>query len=325
MQKKIVSLAAPILIGIMALALGWFARAALPLSAQGIVMDGHATLSDPAAPSAPAGSEARLTYQGRLTNISGAPINTTVGVVFKLYDQANALLWTSATRGVTPVNGLFTVYLGDGADPELHSALFQAASIGVTVGGDAEMTPRQPLNSVVGHSATDTGVVGSSGSGIGALGSSDSWFGVIGESNSATGVFGFSRTGYGVFGITEVITRAAIVAQNLVSTGPALEIYSGTIKATGAGIGTSTFAFIQVSSITNIVGNRTLINNAITNGDAAAMLYVTHVNNPSGGCCNTNFNKWFGVIYDGAQWSIYLEDLSAFPANIAFNVMVIKR
>ena len=76
MQKKAVSLAAPVLIGIMALALGWFAHAALPLAAQGIVMDGRATRSDPTAPAAPAlAVGARLTYQGRLTASSGTPMN----------------------------------------------------------------------------------------------------------------------------------------------------------------------------------------------------------------------------------------------------------
>lgn len=72
-----------------------------------------------ASPAAPAGTLARLTYQGRLTNSSGTPINSTVNMVFKFYDASNALLWTSATRSVLPVNGLFTVYLGDGSDPNL--------------------------------------------------------------------------------------------------------------------------------------------------------------------------------------------------------------
>jgi hypothetical protein len=313
MQKKIVSLAAPILIGIMALALGWFAHAAVPLSAQSIVVDGHVTRSDPAAP---AGALARLTYQGRLSNnTSGAPINTTVSMVFKLYDRTNALLWASTPRSVMPVNGLFTVYLGDGTDPNLSfNTLALAASIGVTVGVE-EMT-HQALNSVVGHSENGAGVVGSS----------DTGFGVVASSQSSTGVYGSSNTGVGVIGLTGDATHAGVLAQAASNAGIALEISSGGIKATGAGVGTSTFAFIHVSSANPAGASYTRIDNPLTNGDQNAMLLVTHVLNPTGVTTNV-FSHTFGVYYilSDLKWAITTEDGTPFPANVTFNVMVIKR
>jgi hypothetical protein len=311
MQKRIVSLGAPLVVGIIALALGWFAHAALPLAAQGIVVDGHATRSDPAAP---AGGKANLTYQGRLTNSSGTPINTTVNVVFKLYDQTGVLLWTSATRSMTPSNGLFTVYLGDGADPDLpFSTLAQAASIGVRVESDAEMVPRQALRSVVGHSLNEVGVVGSSDTGFGVFGSSNSYYGVLGSSNS----------GDGVVGQTGDVTRAAVLAQAAGNSGIALEISRGGIKATGAGIDTNTFAFMHVSSVTNTVSEATMIDNAQTNGNPNLMLFVTLVRDTAG--ANVFYDHAFGVFYFPAmmKWGIESEDLTPFPADITFNVMVI--
>ncbi len=187
---------------VLGMALQSFVPFARTTAAQSIVVDGHVTPADPAAPAAPAGIYARLTYQGRLTNSSGAPLNSTVNIVFRLYNNMGGLLWTSSpTRTVTPVNGLFTVYLGDGADPNLYSDfLIPAASIGVTVGSDAEMTPRQALNTVVGHSQNDAGVVGSSASNVGVVGSSDSSIGVYGSSSTYDGVYGFSTSGRGVGG-----------------------------------------------------------------------------------------------------------------------------
>ena len=276
------------------------------------------------APGAPAGLGSRLTYQGRLTNSSGAPLNSALNMVFKLYDDSSVLWWTSATRSVTPVNGLFTVYLGDGSDPDLY--LYHAASIGVTVGSDPEMTPRQPLNTVYGHSNNAIGVLGDSNSGQGVIGSSNSSIGVHGSSDSYVGVYGSSNSGDGVVGTTGTMTRAGVLAQAAGNSGIALEISRGGIKATGAGVGANTFAFIHVSSVENSFVSFTRIDNALTNGDQNAMLFVTHVYNPSGVLLN-NFNLAFGVYYDSSssKWTIDREDGAAMPAGTTFNVMVIKR
>jgi hypothetical protein len=273
--------------------------------------------SDPtalAALAAPAGTRARLTYQGRLTNNSGAPLNSTVNMVFKLYDASSALLWTSATRSVTPVNGLFTVYLGDGADPNL-SNLDQAASIGVKVGSDPEMTPRQPLNSVVGHSNTS--------------------YGVVGSSNSGFGVIGVSQTGAGVVGATGNINGVGVYAAGAGPSSTALLIAGGGIRVAGAGIGESTPVFIQqvdTSSGGNICVTRafaTVIDNPFINGKSDAILIVT----PSYGSISGGVGVQgpYAVFYDDAnvcgfgsgKWVIYL--ISGDPLNngVLINVMAV--
>ena len=307
MQKKIVSLAAPFVIGVMALAFGWFAHAALPLAAQGIVADERAALSAPAGMAAPSGTAAQLTYQGRLTNSGGTPLNTSVNVVFKLYDATNTAVWTSTVRSVTPSNGLFTVYLGDGADPSLDAnTLATAASVGVTVGSDAEMTPRQRFNTVFGHS--------------------DSTAGVVGSSTTAYGIYGETNAGVGVLGLASDASGIGVAATGAVSSSIALQVYNGGIKVAGAGIGTNTAAFIHQSTISNTNLGATEIDNVLTNGDQNAMLLVTQVFNPAGAAPN-NLVKSFGVAYNPAsqRWAIFLEDFSSMPPGINFNVMVIKR
>lgn len=323
MHKKIVSLAAPILVGIMALALGWFAHAAVPLSAQGVVLEGPMTLSqNPAAPAAPARTAAILTYQGRLTNISGTPINSPVIVTFTLYDIASTPLWTSSpTRTVTPTNGLFTVYLGDGADLALTSpVLVQSASIGVAVGGE-EMTPHQPLNTVVGNSNNGAGVVGNSTSSTGVSGQSTSGAGVVGNSISNAGVAGHSYTGFGVVGTTDVISRAGVLAQGPGPLGIALEINHGGIQVRGSDTGTNTPVFIQTVVIggggDNICVSKnyaTVVDNPLVNNNPKAMLIVTPNYGPISGAGVSPAAGTYAVFYDNAnscgfgsdKWVIYL-------------------
>ena len=270
------------------------------------------------APGAPAGTQARLTYQGRLTNSSGAPINSTVNMVFKLYDDSSALRWTSATRSVTPVNGLFTVYLGDGTDPNLSvSTLNFVASIGVTVGSDPEMTPRQPLNTVVGHSDNNVGVIGSSNSYVGVYGSSNSYFGVYGSSNSYIGVIG--QTGDPA--------DAGVFALGAGPSGTALEIFNGGIKVASAGIGTSTPVFVHVATAGNINPfdtAQTIITHPLTDGDPNAILIITPSLN-YGGSGGINSSHPVGVGYNTFfhQWVIYNIDGTAMVAGQQFNVLVI--
>lgn len=90
---------------------------------------------------------ATMAYQGYLTSSAGTPVTDTVSVSFKLYATASGgtALW-SETQNVTVANGLYSVVLGSSSS--LASVPFdQPYWLGVTIGTDAEMTPRQPLTS----------------------------------------------------------------------------------------------------------------------------------------------------------------------------------
>jgi hypothetical protein len=275
-----------------------------------------------------------FTYQGRLTNSSGAPLNSTVNVVFRLYDSSGTLLWTSATRSVTPVNGLFTVYLGDGSDPVLPGpTLYLAASIGVTVGGDPEMTPRQPLNTVVGHNNdSGAGVFGGSPSGNGVYGLSSSGNGMVGLSSSGGGVFGGSNTGNGVLGSTNNPATAGVFAFGAGASGTALSINNGGIQVSGAITDAITSAttpvFVHIVTAGNIIPSSTyatIITNTLTDARPTAILIVTpsfNYGNQGGG---VNSSHPVGVGYDSglSQWVIYNIDHTAMVAGQEFNVLVV--
>ena len=78
----------------------------------------------------------QINYQGYLTNSSGTPVNTTVSMTLKLWDQINSgnVLHTE-TQSVTVTNGAFNVVIGTAAT--LNAAFNIPYFLGVTVAPDA--------------------------------------------------------------------------------------------------------------------------------------------------------------------------------------------
>jgi hypothetical protein len=90
---------------------------------------------------------ALINYQGYLTDSSGTPINAILGITFAIYDSGGTQLWTETQPSVSVSNGLFNVLLGS-VNPINVGSLGGESYLGVQVGADAEMTPRQRLVSV---------------------------------------------------------------------------------------------------------------------------------------------------------------------------------
>ncbi len=96
----------------------------------------------------PLNTKTPVPFQGRLTDSSGAAVGGQVSLTFALYKQQNGttVLW-SEQHSVTPQDGWFAVVLGDvgaggNALPDWDGSELW---LGVTVQGDAEMTPRTPI------------------------------------------------------------------------------------------------------------------------------------------------------------------------------------
>ncbi len=89
-----------------------------------------------------------MTYQGKLTDSAGAPLNSSVDITFKVYDESNSMLWTETLSSVIVTNGIFTVTLGETS--AINSSVFTGTDhfLGLAVNADSEMTPRQKLTSV---------------------------------------------------------------------------------------------------------------------------------------------------------------------------------
>jgi hypothetical protein len=101
------------------------------------------------APAASAAVPAGLTQQGRLFDKAGKPATGAIDVVFTLYDAATAgtSLWTEK-QSITLDDGYFSARLGDVTPIPTTVWDGTVRFLGVQVGTDAEMTPRESLNSV---------------------------------------------------------------------------------------------------------------------------------------------------------------------------------
>jgi len=91
-----------------------------------------------------------ITQQGRLLDSEGNPVTGEVTFTFTIYDEATEgnALWT-AEQEITLDDGYFSTRLGGSGAP-FPASLFNGSDrfLGVTVGSDDEMTPRQTLGSV---------------------------------------------------------------------------------------------------------------------------------------------------------------------------------
>ncbi len=85
-----------------------------------------------------------LSFQGYVTDEFDDPIDTaSVAILFKIY-RNGVSIWEETHPSVTITNGVFDVLLG--SFTPLDSVDFTGnMSIGITIGGDAEISPRTPL------------------------------------------------------------------------------------------------------------------------------------------------------------------------------------
>lgn len=99
------------------------------------------------APLAVAAPPQTINYQGYLTNPGGTPVNSAVGMTFKLYNVASGgvAIYSETQLSVNVANGIFNTVIGSVTPIPLPFDV--PYWLGVQVNADLEMTPRQPLTS----------------------------------------------------------------------------------------------------------------------------------------------------------------------------------
>ena len=90
-----------------------------------------------------------ISYQGYLTDPSGSPVDGNVDITFSLYDAetSGSHSWQETQISIAVSKGLFKVELGS-ISPFATGQFDIPMWLGIQVGADAEMSPRQPLSSV---------------------------------------------------------------------------------------------------------------------------------------------------------------------------------
>jgi hypothetical protein len=89
-----------------------------------------------------------INYQGMLRRPDGSVINGTYDMTFRLYylPKGGNVVHTEQLLNVVVRDGLFTVLLGDGDGNPIQAADFKdPLYVGIQVGNDAEMQPRQRI------------------------------------------------------------------------------------------------------------------------------------------------------------------------------------
>ena len=91
----------------------------------------------------------RINYQGYLSDKNGNPITTAVTITVRIYTvpSGGTPLWTEQ-HVVVPDEGIYNIVLGSMEPLYLDYYLHDLFYLGVQIGTDAEMTPRQEVTSV---------------------------------------------------------------------------------------------------------------------------------------------------------------------------------
>ena len=109
-----------------------------PQPSEGLQPENEAEVSGDVSPFIP--------IQGRLTNSSGSPLNGNYTMTFSLYtDSSGGTAKCSNTQTVTVTNGLFSTRIANCTSATLNGQLL---FLGIKVGDDPEMTPRQPIYAI---------------------------------------------------------------------------------------------------------------------------------------------------------------------------------
>jgi len=89
----------------------------------------------------------QINYQGYLTDENNIPVNKTVQITFKLYDQdvGGNMLWSEVHENVVVEAGIYAVVLSN-LTPDLFNG---EPYLGVTIDNDDELSPRQKITSVI--------------------------------------------------------------------------------------------------------------------------------------------------------------------------------
>lgn len=190
------------------------------------------------APAFAASLPLRINFQGKLLDpATNAPKNGSQTVKFDIYDAASGgnLLWGPETQTVTATNGVFSAQLGSvlALSPDVFAN--GQTYLGVTVGTDAEMTPRQQLV-MSPYSYASAQLVQASDIRVNA-GLAYSTFTAAGNLQVAAGVVASSGSFSGGVTASSGTFTATGPAQYSLQTSSGIEVLAGTLSAPQIAVG----------------------------------------------------------------------------------------
>jgi len=206
-------------------------------------------------PEAPSASSDYIPIQGRLTDASGNPLNGSYTVIFRLYETyEGGTALCEDSRNVQVNNGLFSYYF-KGCTAALDG---RQLYLGIQVGSDAEMTPRQYIDNVpyawtLRPGAVISASLGSipnlhletwstNGRGLRAyaMATTGTNYGIVGASRSPDGFGGYfynNGGGVGLYGSTNSTTDGkGVYGVTTATTGTTYGVYGESNSPSGRGV-----------------------------------------------------------------------------------------
>jgi hypothetical protein len=248
----------------------------------------------------------KINFQGYLTDSSGTALNGSYDITIKLYSAATGgtALATDTHTGVSVVNGVFTLQIGDNLTAGWSSNLgnISSAYIGVTVGSGSELTPRTLLVAVpyafYAKNVSGESVSVNASNGIGVLGRGNQTDGVgvyglgqraiVGSSEGANGtavtgtaygtaaigIYGYSVQSDGVRGVAVASGQSGVFG-----TTDSNNVYGISAVNTAATTGTHTGASLLISGKVkvNTGTNKAVGTGTITEGNSTVTIANTSV------------------------------------------------
>jgi hypothetical protein len=222
-----------------------------------------------------------INLQGKLTGTGGAPMSGTISITFKIWDYPPdgsiplAPLWQETQSVNVSADGIFNVYLGSVNPMNFVFDPLTKYELGIKVGAESEMTPRQLLvavplansaymaRSLKGGSVKAFGNPAVSGESTGSYGvygvGPTTKGGVVGKTSNAPaftdgnfGVAGISDGGNGVYGQSNStsLDKAAVYGYN--NLGQAIKGWSNS--------GDSVVGYSAGANKSGVYGNSTVAN-----------------------------------------------------------------
>lgn len=218
-----------------------------------------------------------IPIQGRLTDSAGTPLDGTYNITFSMYEvESGGTAICSQARSVTVSNGLFSDYL----DNCYNALTGQKVWLGIKVGTDPEMTPRQLILAVPYALALRPGAQ--------IIGTYD---GILTLTNESTGgdydtliveadgtgeaVEGHATGGAGVYGYSIDVQGAGVYGYSVDGQGVLAHSENGkALQATGTGIITSSAnSYVWISGNSAIKWNNDDTTDIDHNGTGASVIY----------------------------------------------------
>ncbi len=222
-----------------------------------------------------------ISFQGELTDSVGAPINSSVSVIFKLYKASSggSILWSEA-QTVTPSDGILSATIGSATAGGIDMPFDTQYWIGVTVGSDAEMSPRIRLTtSPYAYTAL---YLDTNAKGFGSLAVTETVTAKAFVGNGA-GLTGISVGGADTDWVTSTPTDIYHLSGNvgIGTTAPATALdVNGVVTATsfsgsGAGLTGVTVSGVSPANLTSAIASDSIAAGAVTSAKLTGSVNVT--------------------------------------------------